>query len=213
MKAIIFDFDGTLADTLPVCFEGFQKTFEEYDHRSLTEEEIVEMFGPTEADIIRQNLKHDKKEEAVEWYFHVYETQHEAFVPRNSEIEVLLKDLKEKGFKLGMVTGKARRSLDISLQKLEMEGIFDLTITGDDVQVAKPDPEGLNKALHRLEVHPDEAMFIGDSNADIQAGKEAGVTTVGVHWLEHVQTKEFNLEPDQYFESIKEFKEWIKKWY
>ncbi|UFU00703.1 HAD family hydrolase [Radiobacillus kanasensis] len=213
MKAIIFDFDGTLADTLPVCFYGFRKAFDHYDKRALTDEEIIGMFGPTEADIIRKNLQHKDKEEAVELYFDVYKHKHEELVPKNNEIAALLEELKQKGFKLGMVTGKARRSLEISLQKLDMQGIFDITITGDDVELAKPDPEGLNKALQTLEVSPNQAMFIGDSNADIQAGSDAGVMTVGVHWLDHVQTKEFSVQPDEHFESVETFKQWVQKWY
>ncbi|MDF2663810.1 MAG: family hydrolase, partial [Paenibacillus sp.] len=55
-KTILFDFDGTLADTLPVCIHSIGEAFSKYDGKSLSASEVVAMFGPTEADIIRLNL-------------------------------------------------------------------------------------------------------------------------------------------------------------
>jgi pyrophosphatase PpaX len=68
IKAIIFDFDGTLADTLPVCFSAFQAVFRKFDNRELTPEEIKAMFGPSETGIIRRNLINTDHENAIELY-------------------------------------------------------------------------------------------------------------------------------------------------
>ncbi|WP_081742054.1 MULTISPECIES: HAD hydrolase-like protein [Bacillaceae] len=56
IKAVLFDFDGTLADTLPVCFLAFESVFKKFDERDVTTEEIKSMFGPSETGIIRENL-------------------------------------------------------------------------------------------------------------------------------------------------------------
>lgn len=58
---------------------------------------------------------------------------------------------------------------------LGMGSMFDATITGDDVSEPKPDPEGIFKAMRALQAVPEETLFVGDSNADIQAGKSAGL--------------------------------------
>ncbi|RXJ00228.1 HAD family hydrolase [Anaerobacillus alkaliphilus] len=206
MKAILFDFDGTLANTLPICFDAFQHVFRKFDQKELTSEDIKAMFGPSETGIISANLINQNIEEAIEHYYEKYSESHKSLVVPNHEITNLLNYLKDKGIKLGIVTGKARRSLDISLEALQMNDLFDVIITGDDVIQPKPHPEGVIKALAFLEVGPHEAMFIGDSDADIQAGVQANVFTVGVQWLPDYQTLEFSIEPHSVYYSVIDFK-------
>jgi pyrophosphatase PpaX len=211
IKAIIFDFDGTLANTLPICYYAFQNVFKKFDDKNLSSEEIRAMFGPSETGIIRENLLNINKEQAIELYYEKYAVHHNALVEPNNEINDLIRYLKGKGLKLGIVTGKAKRSLDISLKALQMENIFDVIITGDDVINPKPHPEGINKALSLLDVKNNEAMFIGDSDADIHAGVQANVLTVGVQWLPDYQTLEFSIEPHSSFNSVSEFIDFFKK--
>lgn len=206
MKAIIFDFDGTVADTLPICFYAFKYVFQKYDEKELTSTDIKNMFGPSETGIIRENLTHPEKEAAIEDYYEKYASHHQQFVENNEEMAKLLHDLKNAGFQLGIFTGKARRSLDISLKELDMEGIFDVLITGDDVVKAKPDAEGLLKVLALLKVDASEAIYIGDSDADVQAGRQAQVYTIGAHWLPEYQTAEFAEQPDSIVRSIEQFR-------
>ncbi|WP_102262448.1 HAD family hydrolase [Mesobacillus jeotgali] len=205
MKAVLFDFDGTLADTLPVCFLAFESVFKKFDDRDVTTEEIKSMFGPSETGIIRENLKNTNHEKAIELYYEIYRDRHENLVPKNEEIYTLLIELKKRGYKLGIVTGKARKSLDISLEYLELNNIFDVIVTGDDVVLPKPHPEGVNKALEELGVSNTEAIFLGDSDADILAGKHANVPTIGVQWLPNFQTIDFSIQPDEVYSKINEF--------
>jgi phosphoglycolate phosphatase/pyrophosphatase PpaX len=205
IKAVIFDFDGTLADTLPVCFYAFQAVFKEFDNLEITSEEIKAMFGPSETGIIRENLLNKNVDKAIELYYEKYSEKHLEVVPDNEEINDLLLNLKSAGYKLGIVTGKARRSLDISLKCLNMNDLFDVIVTGDDVHMPKPHPEGINKALKQLNIESSEAVFLGDSDADILAGKQANVHTIGVQWLPNFQSLEFSMQPNQIFSSIDEF--------
>ncbi|WML46538.1 HAD family hydrolase [Neobacillus sp. PS3-40] len=205
MKAVIFDFDGTLADTLPVCFFAFQAVFREFDNRELTSEEIKAMFGPSETGIIRKNLMNNDYEKAIELFYEKYNGEHQNLVRKNEKINNLLRRLKKEGYKLGIYSGKARRSLDISLKCLEMDHYFDVVITGDDVKLPKPHPEGINRALKQLKVSHDEAIFLGDSDADILAGKHAMIHTIGVQWLPNYQTIEFSVQPDEIYSNINDF--------
>jgi pyrophosphatase PpaX len=205
IKAVIFDFDGTLADTLPVCFLAFDAVFREFDNREVTTEEIKAMFGPSETGIIRENLKNKNYDEAIKLYYEIYSKRHRNIVQDNEEINTLIRQLKTNGYKLGIVTGKARRSLDISLDCLGLKNFFDVIVTGDDVEYPKPHPEGINKVLKNLNVSHKEAVFLGDSDADIMAGKQANVHTIGVHWLPNYQTIEFSVQPDEVYSNINEF--------
>ena len=205
IKAIIFDFDGTLADTLPICFYAFQAVFKEFDNMEITSDEIKAMFGPSETGIIRENLIDSNHDQAIELYYEKYSEKHRELVLDNEKINDLLLQLKSEGYKLGIVTGKARRSLLISLECLNMSDLFDVIITGDDVDKPKPHPEGVNKALEHLNVKDTEAIFVGDSDADILAGFQANVHTIGVQWLPNYQTLEFSVQPDQMFSNVDEF--------
>lgn len=210
MKAIIFDFDGTLANTLPICFYAFQNVFKEFDHKVLSSEDIKDMFGPSETGIIRNNLSNPNKEDAIEYYYEKYSEHHKSLVESNSEILELLKSLKEQSIKIGIFTGKAKRSLDISLKALKMDELFDVIITGDDVINPKPDSEGLLKALSLLGVNNSDAIYIGDSDADVIAGVQANVYTIGVQWLPEYQTSTFSEQPNLIIKSVKEFKSSFK---
>ncbi|MFJ7886796.1 HAD family hydrolase [Lysinibacillus xylanilyticus] len=205
MKAIIFDFDGTLANTLPICYYAFQNVFKEFDNKDLSSEEIKAMFGPSETGIIRKNLINSNTEQAIEMYYKKYLENHSNLVKHNVEIDEMIKHLKDNGIKIGIVTGKARRSLDISLKALQMDHLFDVIITGDDVSNPKPHLEGIIKALSLLSVRNNEAMYVGDSDADIQAGIEANVHTVGVRWLQDYQASEFNIKPNSFFNRVNHF--------
>ncbi|WP_430787627.1 HAD family hydrolase [Virgibacillus flavescens] len=210
IKAVIFDFDGTLANTLPICFYAFQQVFKEFDNRELSSDEIKSMFGPSETGIIRENLLHPNIEQAIELYYTNYKEKHTELVEFNQHMDDLLRFIKAKGMKLGIVTGKARRSLDISVQALNMEGWFDVSITGDDVTHPKPHQEGVLKALSILGIENNKAMFIGDSEADILAGKRADVYTIGVNWLPAFQANEFTTIPDSSYSSIADFMNFLK---
>jgi pyrophosphatase PpaX len=143
-------------------------------------------------------------------YYKKYAERHEQLVIHNKEIDDLIKYLKNIGIKLGIVTGKAKRSLDISLKSLQMDNLFDVIITGDDVDNSKPHPEGLLKALSLLGVGNSDAIFIGDSDADIHAGFQANVFTIGVHWLPDYQSLDFAMEPNAVFKHVIEFIDFLK---
>jgi pyrophosphatase PpaX len=200
LTTILFDFDGTLADTLPVCFHSLREVFRHYDGVELDNDGIVALFGPTEPDIIRLNLKRqDQAEQAVEQFYSLYDSHHQELVQASQSIRQMLLSLKQQSYRLGVVTGKGGHSLAISLRHLGLEGLFDVEISGDDVSIPKPHPEGVLLAMEQLHAVPEETMFLGDSIADIRAGKAAGVLTVAVQWFEHVQTRSFELEPDLLF--------------
>lgn len=213
IRTVLFDFDGTLADTLPLSFRGFQAVFEQYDKRIVSEEEIVAMFGPTEDEIIARNLRNQAAvPEAAALYYKIYINGHlgdDGDSPLPSDITHMLAKLREQNMKIGVITGKSKKAFLISAEALQLSSYFDVVITGDDVEQPKPHPEGIFKALHILCADKDEAVFLGDSNADIRAGKAAGLPTYGVQWLSTYQSTHFEIEPDLIFRDVHSFLELI----
>ncbi|WP_019423478.1 NUDIX hydrolase N-terminal domain-containing protein [Paenibacillus sp. OSY-SE] len=205
IRAVLFDFDGTLADTLPLSLHAFTSVFKRYDNRIVTNKEIVAMFGPTEEGILTANLRHaGLLPQAIEEYFELYRNWHPSFVRSSADIRSLLQALKERGIAVGVVTGKGRRAYDISVGMLGLAPFIDVAITGDDVKRSKPDPEGIAAALHALQAVPAEAVWIGDSEADIAAGIAAGVYTAGAKWFDTVQSDHFATAPNAIFTRTKE---------
>lgn len=212
IKAVLFDFDGTLADTLPLSFTAFRTVFKQYEDRDVTNEELVAMFGPTEEEIIEVNFANKADvPQAVEDYFSIYEAGHDGESVRNSEINSLLQLLKNRGIRMAVITGKGQWAYRISSKALSITDFCELAVTGDDVEQPKPHPEGIFKALDILGIDRADAVFVGDSNADILAGKAAGLRTYAVRWLSAFQSQTYDVEPDGVFSSVAELVELLEK--
>jgi len=210
IRNLIFDFDGTLADTLPVMGHAFANAFRKYDNRELNFGDFNRMSGPTEFGIIRLHLKNKElAETAIEEFVADYERHHESLVRKNDEIAALLRDLKQAGAGLALFTGKARRTLDISLAKLGLELPFDKIVTGDDVTRSKPAPEGILRILDALGWSREDTVYIGDSNDDMRAGHDAGVRTFAAQWMPNVQARQYAPAPERVFASIGEFRAYL----
>ncbi|MFT8362531.1 MAG: HAD family hydrolase [Sporolactobacillus sp.] len=197
LTTVLFDFDGTLANTLPLTIHGMRDVFERYDQQTLSAADVIDRFGPTEDGMIANNFVHQQYvDEAIARYYEIYTQDHIREVAVNPLINKLLKELRARRFKTGVITGKSRRSYEISEQILGFESFFDCVITGNDVTEPKPNPEGILKAMDALHADPQTTIYIGDSNNDILAGKAAGTYTAAVQWLEMAQSADYPANPD-----------------
>ncbi|QQE78104.1 HAD family hydrolase [Alicyclobacillus sp. SO9] len=209
-EAIIFDFDGTLADTLPLVFVCFRTVFEKYAGKSVTDDDVLGLFGPTEFEILRNEVGQETYTQAMDEFLHLYSTLHSQYVRHYPEIEAMLNQFHASDLKIGLFTGKGRATFDISADKLNMKKFFEVTITGDDVDKQKPNPEGLLKVLAGLGVSADKAVMVGDSDDDLSAARAAGVDAVSVNWLSTSQTKKFKNNPRFIARSVEEFLDWME---
>lgn len=112
IKAVIFDLDGTIGDTLPLCIQAFRQSVEPLINRSISDAEIIATFGPSEEGTIMA-LAPDDFEKGVADYLHFYEKLHNMCAVPFEGIPALLSTLKNKGVRIAMVTGKGKYSTDI----------------------------------------------------------------------------------------------------
>lgn len=204
--AVIFDLDGTLADTIPLIVASFNAACAEPLKRSFSHEEVVSRFGIPDSAMLRrelQNLPAEKIELAIENYFQHYEKQH-AMVEAFDGISELLQELKGRDIPLAVMTGKGRRTADITLQKLNWTPLFGSVVTGDEVTQQKPHPEGVLRAARELKVVPQNCVFIGDSPADIGAGKATGMITIAALWHNFYEDKLRAMSPDFFVQAPRE---------
>ena len=206
--AFVFDVDGTLADTFPLIINAFNEFARKYTGREWTLDELTSKFGPTETEIVGNNVAPHLRHEAVEFYYEAYEKLHSG-VPLYDGISELLGILKKRGAKLAIFTGKGKRSALITLKKLDILDLFDCVITGDDVANTKPSPEGIYKIFRSIGVDPKRTAMIGDHPADIVSGREAGAYTVAALWHGYYNKKLASTEPDISFENPRDMIIWI----
>lgn len=209
MRTILFDFDGTVADTLPLIFTAFRSTFQHFLQKHYTDEQIIALFGPTETGIVKNELPPHEHEAALDHFFAAYSDEH-VRLQNPPEIARMLEQLRTIGIQTGIVTGKGQRSADISLRQWHLSSYFDVVITGDDVTYPKPHPEGILLAMEQLGANASETIYVGDSDADVLAGRAAGLTTVGVDWLAVTQKAGmFDPQPDYLFTDVQSFVDWV----
>lgn len=204
-ETVLFDFDGTLANTLPLTIHGMQAVFEKYDQRILDGPGIIAMFGPTEDGMIADNFQHQHAiNEAIQFYYTIYARDHQEYVGQNPQINNLLSELRKRDIVTGVITGKSRRAYALSEKALGFEKLFDSVVTGDDVAEPKPNPEGIIKTIEKFHANPETTIYIGDSNWDVMAGQAAGIHTAAVQWLEMAQSSEYPANPDYLWHDVDE---------
>ncbi|RMD48655.1 MAG: HAD family hydrolase [Ignavibacteria bacterium] len=209
-KGYIFDIDGTLTSTNELIFASFNYVINKYLNKTLSNEEIISLFGPTEDVILREWLK-DNYEEAKEDYYKFYRDNHSKLAKIVPGIEEIIREIKQNKIPLGIFTGKGKQSSLITLEELGIVDYFDLIITGDDVKNHKPSPEGINLFLNKFNLPPESVLMIGDAPVDIKAAHDAKVKVAAVVWDSYAKEKVLDMEYDFLFHSPEELKVFISE--
>ncbi len=207
-ETVLFDFDGTIADTLPLIYEAFNAALAPALGRSLEQREIRAMFGPPDHEMIRLALPEEHHTRAIETYVKVYQDEHWRLATAFPGMKDLLLQCRAQGMRVGIVTGKSHQTAEFSLVALGLAETYDVLIAGDDVEHQKPDPEHARAALSALG-HPEEApgAFVGDSAADILAGRGAGLTTIAVTWGVPDHDELIAVKPDLICDTVRQLVE------
>lgn len=179
IKTIVFDIDGTLLDTTEFIYQSFEHTLKTHDLPSLTRDEIHSHMGHALPDMyVSIAPSHSNHADLVETHRSFQEQNLHLSTPFLHTLETLMA-LKEKGIKLSAVTNRSKRTSVSTLKNAGLDHLFEMVVSAEDVTVAKPHPEGLLRVLKHMQVKPDEALMVGDTLADVEAGRAAGVKTVG----------------------------------
>jgi phosphoglycolate phosphatase/pyrophosphatase PpaX len=208
LKAVIFDLDGTIGNTLPVCFQAFRLSLEPLLERPLSDEELYAHFGPSEEGMISK-LVPAHYEKAITAYLYHYETEHTMCPAPFEGMEAILTELRKKGLRLGLVTGKGPHSCAISLRQFGLAHHFEHVEVGDPNGPRKP--RGMQAVLDRFTgISKEEVIYVGDAPSDIHASRQVGIPVVSAAWAETARTEQLRaLEPDEIFYTIPDFSDWL----
>lgn len=208
LRGVIFDLDGTLGDTLPVCFAAFRGVFEEFQDVTYTDTEIRAMFGPTEEGILEARLPEDGGEPFAR-YLALYTTHHDLAPTPFPGIVPLLDELREREVPVAIVTGKGPRSAAISLERWGLAHRFS--------HVAAGGPHGnikdvnMRRILEAWNVRGPEVVSVGDAPSDVHAARATGITAVAAAWASTADPALLETEhPDELFTRIDDFAAWLR---
>lgn len=188
IKAVMFDLDGTLADSLESISSAGNKVLMEFGFEPLPKENYKYYAGDGAAVLVERCLK-DAGDKELKHYEAVYARYQEIFkedctykVSAFTGMPETLRKLKEKNIRLAVISNKPHeRALDVVKRLFEPE-LFDCVLGLKEGQKRKPDPNGALMAAKQFDAKPEECLFIGDTNVDMQTGRNAGMIKVGVLW-------------------------------
>ena len=184
-KAVLFDLDGTLLDTLQSLTNIMNAALEKFGAPAVSTDIARLHIGTGPRDFCLGCLPEDKKH-LVDDFLPIYREVQMSY--KNTEVQVFphaiecLKSLKNAGKKIAIVTNKSQDAAEVVVAKLLPEIQFDSILGLRDGIEAKPNPAGALQVLKELGVTNDEAVFVGDGDTDYLTGKNANMLTYSVLW-------------------------------
>jgi pyrophosphatase PpaX len=209
---VIFDMDGTLVSSLSLIYYCENEISRKYAGKALTLEEVISKFGPPARTIIRtltNSLSGEMQDRAVNDYYDCYGRNVPSKVLVFPGISRLLERIRASGRHLALMTGVERKMMEYTLNPFGLQAYFQERITADDIQNSKPDPEGILLALSRIKTEPKDCMYVGDSPADIIAGRRAGVLTGAAMWSPENRGDPSTEHPDYEFRSVQQLSDFL----
>jgi pyrophosphatase PpaX len=177
LRAVLFDWDGTLVDSAEASYHGYERLFAEYGI-AFDRDRFERTYSPNwHLTYEALGLPRDSWAEADARWLRHYACERTELLPGAREA---LETLRAAGISVAVVTSGDRRRVAAELDHLEVRGLFDGVTCADDTVRRKPDPEPLRLGLSRLGVSAAGAAYVGDSPEDVQMARAAAVYAVGV---------------------------------
>lgn len=207
IEALIWDVDGTLADTIPIVVEALTITLDRHGGPTLTHEGIIALFGPTEEGLLR-NVFGDEWVQAIETYLVEYERRHDGDAGVFPGVRKVIHGLRRRGIPMAVVTGKGARSAEITLRSIGLEGAF------DPVEAGSMDGSVKAAAISRIvgdwSIEPQRVAYFGDMPSDISEARKAGVRAISAAWKSDADIDALVAgSPDALLRSEDELGEWV----
>lgn len=185
VKAVLFDLDGTLVDTMEAFHNMVNSILREFGIPERSFSDNVKLIGKPSKVIVETilretglNIEFEEFSKIMfrEW---VYNHMPKQGKPYPDSLKVL-NELKNRGYLLGVVSNTSKKELPHYLDSFNIREFFDVAISSGDVENPKPSPEPVLKAIGILNIRPFEAIMVGDRPEDVEAGRLAGTYTIAV---------------------------------
>lgn len=208
-EAVIFDWDGTLADTRKVILVSFHKALRDTLNCDVTDEFIERRIGVGAAGTFREILQEKGKSFDDALIKRLVEIKVQVEIEKTNEAELfegaqeLLESLKGK-VKLALASMNNRDVIDHMLNELKVREFFSVVLTGDEVTKSKPDPEIFLKSALKLGTRPNRCVVVEDSIFGVKAAKAGKMGCAAVLTGVYSREELGKANPDLIVDSLKE---------
>ena len=188
IKAVAFDLDGTLIDSVPDLAAATNATLQELGLPLSTESQVRSWVGNGAEMLMRRALSFalskDVSDEqlavCMPRFMHFYQQNLQQHSRLYDNVEQVLKELHSAGYQLAIVTNKPFEFTVPLLQAFKLDGYFSIVLGGDSLAKMKPDPLPLTHILQQWQLEPAQLLMVGDSKNDILAAKAAAIASIGL---------------------------------
>jgi len=182
-KALIFDFDLTLADSSKGILICFKHVLERFGYEIPDDRTIYNTIGLTLTDAFDVLTGIPNNPQREDMRIEYVKKADEAMVVNTffyDNVIAVLQVLQQAGIKVGIVSTKYRYRIEDTFERQARSHPYDEIIGGEDVNSHKPDPQGLNMMIERFKLDKSQVLYVGDSYIDAETAMNAGVDFAGV---------------------------------
>ena len=178
VAGVLFDWDGVLLDSLGAAFNVYYKIFAKVGTKMLTKDEYLALQSPNWYEFyVKIKLPTSLWKEVDREWLRLYEEESPGLHP---DALRCLSVLKGSGLKLALVSNGSRSRVEKELARFGLARFFETVLFGEKKEELKPSPVMIRRALGAMGVEPQDAVYVGDSPADIQAARNAKVPSVAI---------------------------------
>jgi len=174
-KAILFDMDGVLIDSLEAWWISLNTALAKYNYKKISKNEFIKRYWGHD---LFDNLKSMNIPYKVGTFCNNIYYENVNRIKIYQDTKYVLDKLKH--YKKSIITNTPKDCTIQILKKFEIAKYFNLVLTSSDVKTAKPSPEIVFKTCIRLGVNPEDVVLVGDTNSDVESGKAAGCNVIGI---------------------------------
>jgi phosphoglycolate phosphatase len=212
-RLLVFDWDGTLMDSIGTIVACTQATIRELDLGELPERTIRGTIGlglRETIDILSPGCDEEMYGRILDGYRKHWHSAYRDMPLLFGGVGEMLSALADEGYLMAVATGKSRRGLDYALEQTGLRGLFHATRTADEA-FSKPHPQMLLEILDELGVAPRDAVMIGDTTYDLEMARSARTPAVGVTSGGHSREELEQLGPLACLDQVVELAPWLAK--
>lgn len=180
IKAVVFDVDGVLIDSNEIIVKAYQKTAEKLGLRIPPSQEVIDLMGRPLAEIVTALWANANVELYTKEYRRLF-VEEDLVIPAIEGAVDAVMEIREAGFGIGAISGKIMFFIKKHLREAGFDiNWFGAIVSFETTKKHKPDPEPLLHAIRKLDVKPEETVYVGDAISDYKCAKNAKVEYVAV---------------------------------
>lgn len=208
-KLIIFDMDGTIADTDKVIVKSYLELYKIYRPEYKPQISKIKTFsGPPLNETLTNEFPHLELDFIRKEYKRISRGNYIKYLKTFRFCSEFLNKLKQKGYKISIATSKNEEATNFSLKLLKFEGLFDYIVCADTIDVPKPAPNCVFKIMEHYGVSKEETLFVGDTWYDYKCARAAGVNVAIMTFMKREFDEDF--KPDYITNSFRKLLKYIE---